>query len=83
MVDVLWDREVKRCFNCQRHGHLARACTMTTQTCGLDLWAGSHDTRACTRTTFKCANCNSNHRAGDALCGAHVAAVKGVKEGID
>ena len=29
-VEVLWDREVRRCYKCQRYGHVAKNCT----TCG-------------------------------------------------
>lgn len=78
VVDVIWDREVRRCYKCQCYGHLAKFCTAATPVCGR--CAGNHDTKECSGdATLKCSNCGEGHRAGDPKCRIQAAAVKKLK----
>jgi hypothetical protein len=73
LVEVLLDREVRRCFNCQGYGHSQASCRSTSPRCGK--CAGSHRTRECTGTIKKCANCSGPHEAGDRFCTVQMKAV--------
>jgi hypothetical protein len=45
-VKLDWNREVRRCFNCQQYGHVAKTCTASAARCGW--FASDNDTRSCT-----------------------------------
>ena len=74
IVPIDPNREVRRCYKCNRYGHTSSRCTGLTPTCGK--CACNHDSRSCTVSTFKCPNCAMNHMAGDASCPEQIKAVK-------
>ena len=55
---------VKRCYNCQKYGHVSEKCTSSTPTCGF--CAESHETRNCptkdssSATNQCCTNCKNS-----------------------
>lgn len=62
----VWEERGKgeqRCFNCQKQGHLARACKEQI-VCGNCAEIGHHH-RDCTSSLPKCTKCGGNHRAKD------------------
>lgn len=68
LVEVLLDREVRRCFNYQRHGHAQAACRTSSPRFGK--CANEHRTRNCLypQGTKKCSKHSGAHHAGDRLC---------------
>jgi hypothetical protein len=61
-------REIKkkRCFRCQRFGHLAWACKETPR-CGH--CAGQHERERCPPgVRARCLDCNGEHPTGDRQC---------------
>lgn len=56
--------KIKRCFRCQRYGHIVRNCTHPPRClrCG-----GSHTEEDCTKP-LKCINCGEPHLASDRNC---------------
>ena len=69
VVEIDWSREVRRCYKCQKYGHLARQCTLPPErsTCGY--CSGQHKSSDCDRSKpNKCANCGGGHPAGDLRC---------------
>lgn len=66
VVPVDANREVRRCFRCQKYGHLMNACKAPSFTCGK--CSEEHATRECQSTLFKCSNCGGAHQAGSKLC---------------
>lgn len=74
VVPIDPNREVKRCFNCQRYGHTQQNCRSATPTCGK--CAESHRTRDCSSNVLKCANCKANHQTGDRRCPLQMKAVE-------
>jgi hypothetical protein len=68
------NREVRRCYRCNRYGHTSTRCTALTPTCGKRVC--NHNSRSCTVPTLKCPNCARNHMAGDASCSEQMKAVK-------
>ena len=77
VVPVDLDREVLRCFRCQKYGHKQGApCKAERPSCGK--CAGGHLTRECSASPPpppKCANCKGAHHAGDRQCPDQKAAV--------
>ena len=72
-VDI---RPTTQCRNCQKFGHHQRTCRHQAR---CQLCAGSHSinlhqcttcqaTKECSHTQFKCANCESSHKATDLRC---------------
>ena len=64
---------VKRCFSCQKYGHIHSKCpTPTKKVCAA--CSGEHDTRDCpNKTSPQCNNCkeenlDSNHHASSTAC---------------
>ena len=55
IVEMLLDREVRRCFKCQGYGHVQGSCRASNPSCGK--CAGTHFTRDCTSQSRKCVNC--------------------------
>ena len=55
----------KRCFKCQKYGHLGKVCKHKAlcAKCGVDF----HGDTECSNPT-KCVNCNGNHAAYDRSC---------------
>lgn len=74
IVPIDPNREVRRCYKCNRYGHTSTRCPALAPTCVK--CACNHDTRSCTVSTFKCPNCTKNHMAGDASCPEQIKAVK-------
>lgn len=69
---------ITRCFKCQRFGHLAKACTAKTETCGHCAKEG-HSFKDCpdSKWEFKCSNCiraklKSNHSVNSAECSVYL-----------
>lgn len=56
----------RRCFNCQRFGHLGRACRSQTATCA-SCGRTAHGKDACA-TPAHCVNCSGAHPATDRSC---------------
>ena len=79
-VETDLNKEVRRCYKCQRYGHLAKPCTASI-TCGR--CAGAHDTKDCKSSALKCVNCEKNHRSGDTRCVEQVKAVKRLRAYIN
>jgi hypothetical protein len=61
VVEVLLDKEVRPCFNCQGYAHMQSICRATKATC--DKCARTHRTRDCKSLTWKCANGQGGHQA--------------------
>ena len=62
----IWEERGKtepRCFNCQKQGHLAKACKVM-KVCGYCAGEGHHHGE-CHSSTPKCAHCGGSHRAKD------------------
>jgi hypothetical protein len=70
-IDV--NREVRRCYKCNKYGHTSTRCNATTATCGK--CGQNHDTRSCKATIYKCPNCKLSHIAGDLKCPEQIKAV--------
>lgn len=70
-IDV--NREVRRCYKCNKYGHTSTHCNAATATCGK--CAQNHDTRSCKATIHKCPNCKLSHFAGDSKCPEQIKAV--------
>lgn len=58
----------RRCFKCQKFGHLATSCT-SASICGNCAEKG-HSHRECQNPRILCANCQGKHRANDRNCTA-------------
>ena len=62
-------RQIRRCFNCQKFGHLAAKCTTPrTPSCGK--CSGDHNTKECTSINRGCINCkreNLDHSSHSAF----------------
>lgn len=80
VVETDLNKEVRRCYNCQRYGHLAKPCSSAVA-CGR--CAGNHDTKDCKSKTNKCVNCTKAHRSGDVMCAEQVKAVKRLRAYIN
>ncbi|EFX77953.1 hypothetical protein DAPPUDRAFT_246757 [Daphnia pulex] len=74
-VELDWNREVRRCFNCKHYGHVTKTCIASAAWCG---WCASdYDTRSCTsQDPPSCCHCKGKHSAGDPLCAEQIKAVK-------
>jgi CxxC motif-containing protein len=59
------EREIRRCYNCCRNGHLTSKCPSKLR-CGRR--AMSHPTHECCSETLRCCNCNGNHISGCRSC---------------
>jgi hypothetical protein len=57
----------RRCFKCQKFGHLAFRCPETIEICGNCAQEG-HNDKNCESNTTKCSNCKGPHRANDPGC---------------
>lgn len=83
------NREVRRCYKCQKYGHISTMCSATHDTCGK--CNENHRTNVCTvaaddRVRLRCANClarptnvrlsDGNHMAGSNECPEHKRAVR-------
>jgi len=77
---VDWNREVKRCYQCQRYGHIARQCP-SQPACGR--CAGSHSPGQCNSAPKRCVNCGGPHISGDPSCNEQVKAVRRLKARFD
>ena len=64
-VAVNPEREIRRCYNCCRYGHLASKCRRKLR-CGR--CAMNHPTYECCFETPRCCNCNGNHISGCRSC---------------
>jgi hypothetical protein len=73
LVEVLLDREVRRCFNCQGYGHSQASCRDPVPRCGK--CAGANRTRDFSSNVKQCANCSDPHEAGDRFCNVQMKAV--------
>jgi hypothetical protein len=67
-VRYLAEGRVTRCFNCQRYGHIGRACKNPAACAEC---AENHTIDKCTKgpeAKRKCVSCNGDHRAGSLHC---------------
>lgn len=82
IVELDLNREVRRCYRCQKYGHLAGTCKQTER-CGR--CAESHETKSCKidQARLKCVNCNGNHSSGHTSCPDQVKAVIRYKKFIN
>lgn len=79
--EVNWDREVRRCYRCQRYGHIAGFCK-AGPSCGH--CAGDHESFNCdTGGPKKCTNCGGGHQAGDPACREQVRMVRRLRDLLD
>ena len=83
VVDIDLNREVRRCFNCQRYGHTQTSCKAQTPACGK--CADKHRTRECSAesSSFKCVNCSGQHQTGHKSCVDQVKAVARYRSFLD
>ena len=83
MEEVDWNREVRRCYNCQKYGHIAKDCPQkAAPTCGN--CTGAHDSRQCDgKAPKKCVNCHGRHRSGDAHCPEQIKMVKRMRARLE
>ena len=70
------NREVRRCYNCQRYGHTQHSCKAKSPACGK--CAGPHRTNGCEKgkKEWKCVNCSGCHQTGDRECALQIRAVE-------
>ena len=75
VVDIDLHREVRRCYKCQRYGHIQHACKAQFPACGK--CAGRHKTGECDakKEEWKCVNCSGRHQTGDRQCPSQIKAV--------
>ncbi len=73
IVEILLDREVRRCFKCQGYGHVQASCHDPNPSCCK--CAGAHLTRDCNSLIRKCVNCGGAHQSGDRFCPTQMKAV--------
>ena len=59
--------EPRRCYNCQRVGHMAASCTSKMH---CRLCSGNHRDTECTLEAkdYHCSNCKGNHKANSKEC---------------
>ncbi len=69
------NREVRRCFNCQRYGHTQHDCKAESPACGK--CAEHHRISDCkaSKKNWKCVNCKGAHQTGDKDCPKQIIAV--------
>lgn len=80
VTSIDWNKEVRRCFNCQRYGHIARLCS-SDPACGR--CAGAHAPGQCNSAPRRCANCAGAHIAGDPSCAEQIKAVRRLRARLD
>ena len=70
------NREVRRCYNCQRYGHTQHSCKAKSPACGK--CAGPHRTNGCEKgkKEWKCVNCSGCHQTGDREWALQIRAVE-------
>lgn len=68
IVEVDLNREVRRCFKCQRYGHTQHNCTVKFYACGK--CAGRHCTKDCpeNQDAWKCVSFSGEHQSGHSDC---------------
>ena len=76
VVEVDLNREVRRCYKCQRYGHTQHNCKAKQPACGK--CAEHHLTNVCSasKAVWKCVNCSGAHQTGDRKCIKQIAAVE-------
>lgn len=77
---VDWNREVRRCYKCQRYGHIAWQCSFDP-VCGR--CSGAHAPGQCNSAPKKCINCGGPHISGDPSCAEQVKAVRRLRARLD
>lgn len=80
VTPIDWNKEVRRCYRCQKYGHIARLCP-SEPACGR--CAGSHAPGECNSAPKKCVNCGGPHTSGDPLCAEQVKAVRRLRARLD
>jgi hypothetical protein len=73
VVEVDANREVRRCYKCQKYGHTQQHCSDTVR-CGH--CAGQHSTGECRSGSKRCINCHGEHASGDRTCPEQVKEVR-------
>jgi hypothetical protein len=73
IVPIDLNREVRRCFKCQKYGHIQRDCPDNLFACGK--CAERHRTNECSSSVLKCVNCGGPHQSGHTACAEQVKAV--------
>ncbi|KAI0993153.1 hypothetical protein K3495_g15031 [Podosphaera aphanis] len=81
---IMWGYELKateifrsgframQCYNCQKYGHIAKACTADAK-CGH--CAGTHNSRDCSKKQeLRCVNCGKKHASWNQACPIRIAA---------
>ena len=79
---VIDSLDATRCFKCQSHGHVAKACRAEQETCA-HCAASGHDIKDCPSKELPatCANCKkagrkAKHSAGSRMCPSYAAALE-------
>ena len=72
IVEFDLNREVRRCFNCQRYGHTQHNCKAQFSACGK--CASRHRTKGCTenKDAWKCVNCSGAHQSDHRDCSEQI-----------
>jgi hypothetical protein len=83
IVPIDLDREVRRCFKCQKYGHIQLSCPSNINVCGK--CSGQHRTSECSAesSNWKCVNCKGPHQTGDKSCPEQVKAVSRYRTFLD
>ena len=80
VVPVDLNKEVRRCFKCQKYGHIQRDCSASFSACGK--CADKHGTKDCISLDLKCVNCSGTHQSGHNTCAEQIKA-EGIRPGVE
>jgi hypothetical protein len=83
IVEVDLNREVRRCFNCQRYGHTQHNCKALFPACGK--CADKHRTKECnaSKDDWKCVGCSGGHQSGHRDCPEQIKAIARYRTFLD
>lgn len=83
VVPIDLDREVRRCFRCQKYGHIQGVCKAVTSACGK--CSKSHRTSECSaaKDDWRCVNCDGPHQTGSPSFPEQIKAVARYRSFLD